>query len=113
MTEVNFGERIRARRVEKDMSQLELAQRVGRSQSSISQIEAGQRGLDVDGVKRFCRALDMSPTELVMDEQPDDPIIERVINILRNHSWLKEEVLKYAEFTASAAMPGKHIGMES
>ncbi len=52
-----IGERIRALRLEKGMSQVELATATGTHQTSLSQIERGVRGAGVPQVVRLARAL--------------------------------------------------------
>ena len=57
-------DRIRAARAEQDLSQAELADRVGRPQSTISLIERGQVRLHASLLEPFAQALNLDPSEL-------------------------------------------------
>jgi transcriptional regulator with XRE-family HTH domain len=52
-----FLERLRKARVEANLTQAQLARRLGETQSFISKVERGERRLDVVELRVFCRAL--------------------------------------------------------
>lgn len=62
---MNYGERIRTARLRKLMSQKELAELIGVSQSALCYYESGKRGLRIDLAIRICKALDV-PLEEIM-----------------------------------------------
>ena len=55
-----FGEAIASRRKDLGLTQKELAQRMGVSQSSVSQTERGESALSLYMIEAFFDALDMS-----------------------------------------------------
>lgn len=78
MEKMTVGEKIKARREELDMSQEELARRIGcESRSHVSRIEKAEE-ITNKMAKRIAAALDMSVTELIYaDEVEKAVIIER------------------------------------
>lgn len=56
-------------REKKNISQIELAQRVGLSQAEVSRKESGLTSLDVKQLKKFADALGVPVTELLEDDQ--------------------------------------------
>ncbi len=62
---MNIINKIREKRLEKSWSQLELAERSGVPQSSISQIERGSRKYPTyENIKKIAKALDIKLDEL-------------------------------------------------
>lgn len=47
------------------LSQLELAARLGKTQSFVSKVESGERGLDVVEFVDFARAIDADPVRIL------------------------------------------------
>jgi transcriptional regulator with XRE-family HTH domain len=62
------GHRIRVRRVDLKMSQVDLAEALGISQGYLSNLERGQRSLDVKLLERIAQALKCSMAAL-LDEK--------------------------------------------
>lgn len=56
---------LREKRKKAGLSQIELAQRLGRSQSFVSKYESGELRLDLVELQSICRALDMSLSSFV------------------------------------------------
>lgn len=56
---------LRAAREGADVSQVELARRLGNTQTFVSKCERGERRLDVVELVEFAEALDISPTHLL------------------------------------------------
>jgi len=63
------GYYIRVRRAVLEMSQGELAERIGISQGFLSLLEQGKRSLDLDLLERIAQALDCSMTDLLPPEE--------------------------------------------
>jgi transcriptional regulator with XRE-family HTH domain len=62
---IDIIDRLIARRQELGMTQTELADLFGDTQSAVSKIERRQRRLDVYEFVRFCQALEISPAEIL------------------------------------------------
>ena len=60
--------RIRAIRVERNLSQKELAEKVGLSQVNVSRYEKGQRKLEIQTAARIAEALGCTVDELITKE---------------------------------------------
>lgn len=68
-----IGTRIRKYREDRGLSQKELAQKIGVSNSRISNWEQGINRPDADVIANICRALDVSASELLdVRLAPDD-----------------------------------------
>jgi transcriptional regulator with XRE-family HTH domain len=60
-----IGERLRALRLERRMTQVEFAKMLGTHQASLSQIELGIRGVSLQQVVKLARVLRVSPDRLL------------------------------------------------
>ncbi|WP_202887413.1 helix-turn-helix domain-containing protein [Cohnella zeiphila] len=60
------GERIRARRKALDISQEELAERIGRVPKFCADIERGQAGMSIETMLSICSLLKLSPDQLLL-----------------------------------------------
>lgn len=60
-----IGENVRKRRVERDMTQVELAEAIGVAQSYVSALEAGKLSPRVATMAKLAEALDMLPSQLL------------------------------------------------
>lgn len=59
-------------RKRKNITQVELAKRLGISQGAIQKLETGERGLDLEWIDKISKALNVKPWELLPKEmQPD------------------------------------------
>ena len=56
-------------RIEAGLTQIELAEQIGCTQSELSRIEKGQRTLKVDRLLRLAKALGVPPTTLLNSQQ--------------------------------------------
>lgn len=70
---VAVGNRIRARREELGLSQAALAERLNRTQTSISYWEAGRRAPDVEDLVALADALDLQPADLLARTSATSP----------------------------------------
>lgn len=59
-----FGNRVRALRNERDLSQEDLAHLAGLDRSYMGGVERGQRNVSLDNIHRIADALGLSPREL-------------------------------------------------
>lgn len=64
------GERIRGLRIARGMSQQELGERAGVSQSTISNLERGKQATPIYVLIRVARALRMTTSALLGERQP-------------------------------------------
>jgi putative transcriptional regulator len=60
--------RLREVRKARGLTQVQLAQRTGLDQATISRIERGRGGIDYDVLDRLCAALDCEPGEILVRE---------------------------------------------
>lgn len=59
-----FGNRLKSLRVERDLTQLELAEILDMSPNFIGMIERGERNTTVENVFKIARALNIKPSNL-------------------------------------------------
>lgn len=64
----HVGERVRALREARDMSQGELAKVLGIQPTNVSAIERGVRGLSLQQLAKLATALDVAPGEILNDQ---------------------------------------------
>lgn len=62
-----IGERIKRRRVERELSVPKLADAIGKTPRYVEMIEAGGRTPSVDTLYRLAEALDVSPAAFLVD----------------------------------------------
>ena len=60
----NFGKKIKEKRLEKELTQEELAEKIGISPKSLSQIELGNNFVSAENLEAICQALSISPRVL-------------------------------------------------
>ena len=65
---LEFVARLRAARVRRDVSQAELARRLGRPQSYVSKVEMAERRVDLVEAMDLCGALGVTIAEVVPSE---------------------------------------------
>lgn len=71
MSTIDFGNRVREKRLELGMSQLELAQKIGyKDKSSVAKIESGDRDLPRSKIVEIASALSVTPQYLLGWEEP-------------------------------------------
>lgn len=66
-----FLSELRAARQAKDLSQEQLADRLGKHQTFVSKVEQGQRYLDVLEFVRWSKAIDVDPSKLISGLRDD------------------------------------------
>jgi transcriptional regulator with XRE-family HTH domain len=67
-----FGERVRSRRHELDLSQEALADRAGLHWTFVGQVERGRRNLSLHNLLKLAEALEIDPAKLVEGLTPPD-----------------------------------------
>lgn len=90
-----IGSRIRKFRKARNLSQKELAQRIGVSNGRVSNWEQGLNRPDADMIVDICMALTVSPSELLNVHLSDDELTERerkVIQAYRGKPELQQAV---------------------
>lgn len=75
---MTFGEKLRAARKEKRLTQRELAQKIDAAHNSISNWENDQNSPDPETIQHLCWALEVQPNYFFMD---DDKVIPQADNI--------------------------------
>lgn len=90
-----IGERIRKFRLDRKLDQKELAKMIGVSNSRVSNWEQGQNRPDADILAKLCRALEVSPSELLDVRLSTDELNDqerKVICAYRAHPELQQAV---------------------
>jgi transcriptional regulator with XRE-family HTH domain len=67
-----FGDRVRTRRHELDLSQEALADRAGLHWTFVGQVERGRRNLSLHNLLKLAEALEIDPGKLVTGLTPPD-----------------------------------------
>ena len=67
--ELKIGYNVRTIRIQKGISQKELARRVGGSQAHISDIERNKRRASISVLLKIMEALKCSPTDIMKERQ--------------------------------------------
>lgn len=67
---VEFGGRVRAKRMALDVSQMELAEAAGIHWTYLSSVERGERNIGLENILRIAVALDVDPGDLVRGLRP-------------------------------------------
>ena len=60
-----FGKRVKALRLQKDMSQGDIAKKLGVHSTYISKIERGEQNMSIQGVEKLAKAIGFSVGELM------------------------------------------------
>ena len=59
-----FGKKIKEKRLQQNLTQEQLAERVGISPKSLSQIELGNNFISAENLEQVCNALNIQPKSL-------------------------------------------------
>ena len=62
---IKFGKKVKAIRLKKEMSQGDIAKKLGVSANYISQIERGIENLSLKGIEKLAKAIGVSTGELL------------------------------------------------
>jgi transcriptional regulator with XRE-family HTH domain len=63
---------VRAERARLGMDQAQLAERLGASRTTVSNLESGQRKVTADDLAPLCRALGVTLSQLIDRAEPED-----------------------------------------
>lgn len=66
------GARLKARREKIRMRQAELAESIGLSRTSVTNIELGRQRLFLDQFAKICRSLEIAPSEIISESLSSD-----------------------------------------
>ncbi len=80
-----IGERIKLFREDRNMSQKDFAQKIGVSNSRVSNWEQGINRPDVDLLKKICETLNVSPSELLDVHLDTEELTEHEKQLIRNY----------------------------
>lgn len=80
-----IGERIKLYREDRNMSQKEFAEKIGVSNSRVSNWEQGINRPDVDLLKKICEILNVSPSELLDVHLDTEELTEHEKQLIRNY----------------------------
>ena len=99
-----MGARVRQQRRLNGLTQEQLAERTGVSNSFIGHIERGEKKASVETVVALCNAMDISPSVLLQDslsdavmrsqlafEQENQDLMDSLMHVLREHTQKKRE----------------------
>ena len=87
-----LGELIKELRVEKNLSQKELAEKCGLTQQAINRIEHNQRNIEFGLLLKFTKVLDLSIPDLIeagIKLEPDE--IALLDTLINTHKWGNQE----------------------
>ena len=79
----DVGNRIRRLRLERGMSQAQLAEKAGRKRSAIGNYESGAREPDFDTLNALARALEVPASALLGEDETDDDALWSLRESLR------------------------------
>lgn len=80
-----IGERIKLYREDRNFSQKEFAEKIGVSNSRVSNWEQGINRPDVDLLKTICEVLNISPSELLDVHLDTEELTEHEKQLIRNY----------------------------
>lgn len=80
---MNIGERIRKIRIEKGMTQKEIAEKCGINDANIRKYESGRQNPKIDTIEKIAKALDVEISELLFEKSE---IIEQLKNLLNTNA---------------------------
>ncbi len=80
-----IGERIKLFREDRNMSQKDFAEKIGVSNSRVSNWEQGINRPDVDLLKKICETLNVSPSELLDVHLDTEELTEHEKQLIRNY----------------------------
>ena len=109
----DVGARVRALRQEKDLTQTALAKLLGTTQTAVSEIERGNRGLTVQQLVKLARALKTSPDAILGEENGHPPrpksakILRRLHRIEQLPQAQQDAVLKIIDGVIKAHRVGR------
>ena len=90
-----FGKKLKEYRIKMDFTQEELAEKIGISAKSLSQIELGNNFVSAETLEAICNALNISPKKMFdFDEQFETDSIDYINRKLQNNLYLAKKIYK-------------------
>ena len=90
-----FGKKLKEYRIKMDFTQEELAEKIGISSKSLSQIELGNNFVSAETLEAICTALNISPKNIFdFDEQIETNSIDYINHKLQNNLYLTKKSIK-------------------
>lgn len=105
------GNRLRELRKKASLTQVELADRTGVSQSAISQIENGEVSLNVPWMRSFARVLGCAPADLLEAEDNPDRLREDERELVLRYRSGNEQERQTLQRVSAAVVP--HRGQDA
>lgn len=107
-----FAARLRTLRKNADMTQDDLAKRIGIHKQTISQYERGVRRPDLETLAALADVLNVSADYLVGNESHSQALLSEdeiyIIDALRNDAAMKDMVLRMLEYTKTVKKGGRN-----
>ena len=88
-----IADNVRLYQKQKNLTQLELAERADLSVDFIKRVERGSRTMSLENFMRIAEALDVSVSYLLYERLNKIPITERIQNVLNGKSEKQHEYL--------------------
>ena len=90
-----LGKNIKEKRLSQHLTQEQLAEKIGISPKSLSQIELGNNFISAENLEQICFALMLQPKNLFdFEDENSKEKIEYVINKLKHNSSLLNKIYK-------------------
>ena len=90
-----FGKKIKEFRTKLSLTQEELAEKIGISAKSLSQIELGNNFVSAETLDAICNALNTNPKSMFdFNEYTEIANFEHIKNKLENNHYLAEKISK-------------------
>ncbi len=93
----NFGKKVRELRLLSGLTQEELAEKIGISPKSLSQIELGGNFVSSDTLELICKTLDISPDILFnfnRIEADEEELTNEILKLIKNKPELVKIIYK-------------------
>lgn len=78
-----IGQKIKELRLSRDLKQQELAERVGLSRATISNVESGTRGLSLESLHKVCKVFNVSIDYFDIEVESYDEAIDLTARLQR------------------------------
>ncbi|MCM1083961.1 MAG: helix-turn-helix domain-containing protein [Clostridium sp.] len=88
-----IADNVRLYRKQRNLTQLELAERADLSVDSIKRVERGSRTMSLENFMRITDALNIPLTYLLYESRNKIPIVEHIQNVLNGKSEKQQEYL--------------------
>lgn len=90
-----FGKKIKEKRLQQNLTQEQLAERVGISPKSLSQIELGNNFISAENLEQVCNALNIQPKSLFDFEQDNtEELMSYVCAKLKQNPVLLDKIYR-------------------